>query len=150
MEDFDLIAALDVLEHIEEENSALDFIHQRLRPGGKAIITVPAFGFLWSSHDETLHHKRRYLKSELANKMKCAGLKVEFQSYFNFFLFPPALLVRLMDRFIQGAGQSGTKKNPAFIINSLLKSLFGLESHILHFAKFPLGLSVVAIGSKQR
>ena len=149
LENFDLIAALDVLEHIKEEDSALNFIYQRLRPGGRAIITVPAFDFLWSSHDETLHHQRRYLKSELANKMKSAGLKIEFQSYFNFFLLPPALFVRLMDKFFKGLGQSGTKKSlPA--VNHCLKFIFGLESHVLRLSPLPFGLSIVIIGSKYR
>ncbi|MCH9013739.1 MAG: class I SAM-dependent methyltransferase, partial [Proteobacteria bacterium] len=57
---FDLVAAFDVLEHVEDDLASLRALHAQLRPGGSALITVPAFEFLWSRHDERHHHWRRY------------------------------------------------------------------------------------------
>ena len=147
LKEFDLVAALDVLEHIEDETSALDFLRRALRPGGWFVVTVPAFGMLWSTHDEVLHHKRRYRKKELVRKLRDAGLAVEFQSYFNFLLFPPALALRLADRWWPGAARSGTKRTPP-LANACLRFLFGLEAGLLRWFKPPFGLSVVALGRR--
>lgn len=144
---FDLIAALDVLEHIEEEAQAFEFMAQRLRPGGWLVVTVPAFGFLWSSHDERLRHKRRYRRPELAAKLARAGLAVEFLSYFNCLLFPPALAVRLLDRRRPGIAQAGAKPPPA-ILNRCLEFTFGLEAGLLGWLRLPFGLSIVALARK--
>ncbi len=144
---FDLVAALDVLEHIEDETAALEFMARKLRPGGWLVITVPAFQSLWSTHDEALHHKRRYRKEELARKLTDAGLAVEFRSYFNFLLFPLALAIRLADRWWSGAARSGTKRTPP-LANGCLRFLFGLEAGLLPWFKPPFGLSVVALGRK--
>ena len=144
---FDLIAALDVLEHIEEETRALEFMVRRLRPGGWLVVTVPAFAWLWSSHDERLRHKRRYRRPELAAKLARAGLAVEFQSYFNCLLFLPALAVRLLDRHRPGVAQAGAKRPPA-ILNRCLEFTFGLEAGLLEYLRLPFGLSIVALARK--
>lgn len=144
---FDLIAALDVIEHIEQEAQALEFMVRRLRPGGWLIVTVPAFGFLWSSHDEALHHKRRYRKPELARKLTEAGLEVEFLSYFNTLLFVPALAVRLIDRQRPGIARSGSGRIPA-MLNRCLAFIFGLEAGLLDRFPLPFGLSVAALARK--
>ena len=144
---FDLIAALDVLEHIEDDTSALDFMVRRIRPGGWLAVTVPAFDILWSTHDEALHHKRRYRKRELVRKLGSAGLAVEFHSYFNFLLFGPALAIRLMDRLRPGTARSGSKPTLP-ILNRCLRFIFESEARLLEWLNPPFGLSIVALGRK--
>ena len=146
---FDLIAALDVLEHIEDDTSAIDFIVRCMRPGSWLVVTVPAFEFLWSTHDEALHHKRRYVRRELVAKLRNAGLAVEFQSYFNFLLFGPALAIRLMDRLRPGTARSGSVRTGP-ILNRCLRFIFALESRLLERLNPPFGLSIVALGPKAR
>src|SRR5215472_12984960 len=93
---FDLITALDVLEHADDDLSSMDELYRALRPGGLLIVTVPAYGFLWSEHDEALHHRRRYAASELRNKLSRVGFEIERISYFITFLFFPILLMRFI------------------------------------------------------
>ena len=81
-----LICMLDVLEHIEEDIKSLQKINELLFDGGKLLITVPAYNFLWNNHDEQCHHKRRYTRKELKVKAKNAGFKIIYSTYFNTFL----------------------------------------------------------------
>ena len=144
---FDLIVAMDVLEHIEDDLAALRSMHGMLKAGGTVVVTVPAFQFLWSTHDETLHHLRRYRAPELVHKMEKAGFRIAYQSYFNFVLFPAALAVRLLGKiFKDTASAGGGKLHP--LLNALLSRIFGTEVFILRFLKFPFGLSIVGIGIK--
>ena len=145
--DFDLIVALDVLEHIEDDLGALRAMRRMLKAGGTVVITVPAFQFLWSTHDETLHHLRRYRAPELVSKMQQAGFRMVYQSYFNFVLFPAAIAIRLLGRIFKDTASAGSGKvHP--LLNTLLSRVFGAEVFISRFLKFPFGLSIVGIGIK--
>ena len=144
---FQLIAALDVLEHIDDETGALGCIAEGLRPGGWLLVTVPAFGFLWSSHDEALHHRRRYRLGELLAKLDAAGLAVTYRSYFNSLLFLPALAVRLADRVRRGSARSGSRRT-APRLDRLLGFVFGLESRIIGRLAMPFGLSIVVLARR--
>lgn len=147
LENFDLIVALDVLEHIDDDVAALRAIHRMLKARGRLIVTVPAFRFLWSAHDERLHHKRRYGLSEIVRKMEAAGFLILHRSYFNFLLFPAALAVRLLDRLFRGIGRAGSGSvHP--LLNDLMARVFGLEVLLARFVRFPFGLSLVVVGSK--
>ena len=72
---FDVIGAFDVIEHVEKDVESMAALGARLAPGGRLIITVPAFSWLWSPHDETHHHFRRYTRSEMHGKLLAAGLQ---------------------------------------------------------------------------
>lgn len=80
---FDLITALDVIEHIDRDLDSLKSMCSHLVPGGKLIITVPAYMFLWSSFDEMNEHKRRYTRPELRAKLEQAGFTIEKLTYYN-------------------------------------------------------------------
>ena len=97
-EQFDLIAALDVLEHIENDGAALSNIERMLRKGGRVIIAVPQYKFLWSRLDEILKHKRRYSKRDLIAKLREKGFDVSFCTSFVFVLFPLMFFSRMFDR----------------------------------------------------
>src|SRR5438067_3651778 len=83
----DVIAAFDVIEHIDDDVGALRSIRAALRPGGRLVCTVPAFQFLWSAHDVVNHHHRRYRKRLLTTRLREAGFELERVSYFNSWLF---------------------------------------------------------------
>jgi SAM-dependent methyltransferase len=141
---FDLIGLFDVLEHVEAEAETLAVLRQHLAPSGFAIITVPAFQFLWSQHDVVLHHKRRYGKAELRAKLQAAGLTVQRLSFINMALFPAAVAARLWDRLRPGPKVSGTGMPPAWL-NTSFAALFGAESYIVPSLNLPVGLSLLAV-----
>jgi SAM-dependent methyltransferase len=142
---YDLVAILDVLEHVEEDREALVSIAERLKPGGRILITVPAHPWMWSAHDEVNHHKRRYTRKSLAAVIEAAGLKLEMMSWFNSLLFPLAAAARGIGR-ITGKKDSDDSMPPAFL-NKIFEGLFGIERHALGRLPFPPGVSLVAIVS---
>jgi SAM-dependent methyltransferase len=142
---YDLVAILDVLEHVEEDRDALASMERKLKPGGRVLITVPAFPWMWSAHDEVNHHKRRYTRSSLSEVVAEAGLKLEMMSWFNSVLFPLAAAARIAGR-LTGKQDSDDKMPPA-PINRLFETLFGLERYAIGRLPFPPGVSLVAIVS---
>lgn len=142
---YDLVAILDVLEHVRGDREALASIARKLKPGGHILITVPAHPWMWSAHDVVNHHHRRYTKQSLRKVIGEAGLKVDLLSYFNSLLFPIAAAARLAGR-ITGKEDSDDAL-PARPINSLFETLFALERHAIGRLPFPPGVSLVAIVS---
>jgi SAM-dependent methyltransferase len=142
---FDLIAMLDVLEHVEEDQAALTALAERLRPSGRILITVPAHPWMWSAHDDVNHHKRRYTRRSLAKVVSEAGLKLEMLSWFNSLLFPLAAAARLAGR-VTGKEDSDDTLPPT-AVNRLFEALFGLERYAIGRVPFPPGVSLAAIVS---
>jgi SAM-dependent methyltransferase len=141
---FDLVCLFDVLEHIEDDAATLAAVARLLREGGCAIVTVPAYRWLWSAHDEFLHHKRRYTAAELHAKAKAAGLRIAILSYFNTLLFPIVAAARLKDKLLGRERASGTGVPPA-PINALLRALFATERLWIGRAAMPVGVSLFAV-----
>lgn len=142
---YDLIACLDVIEHVVEDHAALASIARKLRPAGRVLITVPAFPWMWSAHDVVNHHQRRYTRGSLAGLVRGAGLKLEMLSWFNSLLFPLAAAARLAGR-VTGKEDSDDKLPPG-PVNALLEILFGLERYAIGRLPLPPGVSLVAIAS---
>ncbi len=88
---FDMVSALDIIEHLDDDVTALREIHRVLKPGGRVFILVPAYMFLWSLQDEISSHRRRYVASQLQRAIVSAGLRVERLTYANTLLFPVIL-----------------------------------------------------------
>jgi SAM-dependent methyltransferase len=84
---FNLICVLDVLERIDDDLAAMKAIVDKIKNNGKLLITVPAYMFMWGSHDITLHHKRRYTKKQLTSVVQAAGMEIIYATYFNTYLF---------------------------------------------------------------
>jgi 2-polyprenyl-3-methyl-5-hydroxy-6-metoxy-1,4-benzoquinol methylase len=97
-EKFDVLIASDVLEHIENETSAIKEWERILKKGGKAIVFVPAFNFLWKPHDETNHHLRRYSLRKLENLFQKNGFTIEQSGYWNFFMFPLIAFLKILQK----------------------------------------------------
>ncbi len=143
---FDLIALLDVLEHLEEDKAALEALIQRLKPSGYMVITVPAYPWLWSAHDELNHHKRRYTRSQLLSLLKSAGLQIHTLTFCNSFLFPLAAGIRLAQKSLRFR-ESQDLKMPSPWINWLLTEIFAAEAYLIPKFSLPFGLSLLAVAS---
>jgi len=147
---FDIIIAADVLEHLEDDSVALKEWKRILKKNGRLIITVPAFKSLWSSHDEICHHYRRYSKSNLIQVLNSAGFSVDRISYWNFSLFVPVYLMRVLQSWFPGdkakPGDQLYELNP--IINNILLLLLRIENRILSLINFPVGISICIVARK--
>lgn len=142
---YDLIVALDVIEHIEDDSGALEAIATKLKPGGKFLMTVPAHQWMWSAHDVANHHKRRYSKRSLRSLVEASPLKLRKIGYFNSLLFPLAAAERLSSK-LRGS-QAGEIKLPPPAINSLFEAVFAAERHLVARLPLPTGLSLFALAS---
>ncbi|MEE8248503.1 MAG: methyltransferase domain-containing protein, partial [Alphaproteobacteria bacterium] len=109
----DLVTLLDVLEHLDDDRAALQGLFERLAPGGRVVVTVPALPALWSRHDEAHHHRRRYRKGELVARARAAGFEIDLVSYYNFWLFPALAGVRLVDTLVKRGVDDGLSVPPA-------------------------------------
>jgi len=140
---YDMVAALDVVEHIPDDKAALEGIARVLKPGGKLLITVPAHQWMWSAHDVVNHHQRRYSKSSLTKLVQQSPLKLETIGYFNSLLFPVALAERLASK-VTGKEEANLAP-PAEPINQALERIFALERRLIGRVPLPPGLSLFAI-----
>ncbi len=140
---FDMIAMLDVLEHIENDVSSLRTLSRKLKNDGQMLLTVPAMPWLWSDHDEAHHHYRRYTKSSLQAVLDEAGLKVNHIGYFNSLLFPVALIQRTLNKLL--GKRFSNEDIPDGWLNKLLAGIFRSERHFITKVPMPFGLSVYAI-----
>jgi SAM-dependent methyltransferase len=138
---FDLVCLFDVLEHIEDDLASLAAIRALLNEGGRLVLTVPAYQWLWSRHDEILHHKRRYIRKTLLAVAARAGLKPVRVSHFNFLLLPLLVAGRIFDRWRGEVSGHGT---PALPLNSALREIFSSEAGLLDFVNLPFGASIYA------
>jgi SAM-dependent methyltransferase len=137
---FDLVVMLDVLEHVEEDAESLAALKNYLKPRGQLLLTVPMFPFLWSAHDEVHHHKRRYRQQALLTMLGNAGYQTTGKGYFNFWLFPVAVILRFLKQLT--GNQSSDDAQPAPWINLLLSKLFASEQYWVGKFSPPFGLSL--------
>lgn len=147
---FDLVVASDVLEHIQDEAQALREWTRVLRPGGKLLVFVPAFQFLWGKHDEANHHFRRYTAAQLAASLRKADLQVSRRSYWNVSLFFPTAAVRLLKKILPADNKPAEDDFFAAppLVNTLLTSIITAENRLLQALNAPVGVSVFALASK--
>jgi SAM-dependent methyltransferase len=145
---FDVVTTLDVIEHIDDDVAALAELRRVLRPGGRLLVAVPAYMFLWGKQDEVSHHRRRYTAGTLGRALAEAGFRVDRTSYFNTFLFGPIALVRLGRRLIraQGSAQSDFELGPSRL-NGVLGAVFGAEAAVVARRRLPFGVSVLAFAT---
>ena len=142
---YDLIAALDVIEHIDDDEEAIAAISTRLKPPGKFLMTVPAHPWMWSAHDSVNHHKRRYSKASLRRLIEGSPLKLDKIGYFNSLLFPLAVADRLVSK-VRGKDEADVKL-PSSPLNSGLEAIFAAERHLVGRLPLPPGLSLFAVAS---
>jgi len=123
---FDLITALDVIEHIDDDIEALRSIRLLMKSNGSLIVTVPAYMFLWSEHDVLNEHKRRYTVKDLKEKFQLSGFEIEKITYFNTFLFIPIALIRGINFLLKRNSKTDVELPHPFV-NFILKKIFSFE-----------------------
>lgn len=141
--DFDLVVALDVLEHIEDHQAAFNALLALAKPGGSVLITVPAIKRLWGQHDFRLGHVRRYDRKDLMTLADRSGAKITFVGSFNVLLLPIAAVFRVLERFVR-RDLGNQERMPAKRINRLLAVIFASE-RIAVARGLPFGLSLAMI-----
>jgi SAM-dependent methyltransferase len=144
--DFDLICALDVIEHVEFDREAVAALAGKLKPGGCILATVPAYAWMWSHHDVVHHHKRRYSAPQFRKLFEEAGLTVVRLSHFNAALLPLAMAVRAVKRMI--GSKTGDDAVPSPWINRSLERVLSAERHWLRRSALPFGLSIFVIAQR--
>ncbi len=144
---FDLVAALDVLEHVADDHSGLVALRNMLKPGGRIVVTVPAFMSLWSEHDARHHHFRRYAKAELAQVASAAGFDEVRCSYFNTILFPAIAGIRLIKNRLRHFGANDDAP-PPWILNRVLVKIFAAERYLIKWMRLPAGTSLLMTGRR--
>ena len=153
---YDLVCAFDVVEHIEDDHKAISELRRVMTADGHYFLTVPAFMFLWSEHDEINHHYRRYTKGTFASLLTANNLVSSYSGYFNSLLFIPIAGVRLLQNMLSRKDKVATEKKSDFegvnssgLINTILKGIFLLEKPLISLGiPLPFGVSVMAIGHK--
>ncbi|WP_242097865.1 MULTISPECIES: class I SAM-dependent methyltransferase [unclassified Sphingomonas] len=140
---YDLVAVLDVVEHIEDDVAALAAMATCLKPGGKILIAVPAHQWMWSAHDVVNHHHRRYSRATLSAAIVRAGLTPTRLTYFNSLLFPLAAAARIVGRLLHRDDSDDSP--PPKAVNALFERIFRLERHAVGRVPMTPGLSIVTL-----
>ncbi|MDO9253862.1 MAG: class I SAM-dependent methyltransferase [Bacteroidales bacterium] len=152
-EEFDLIVAFDVIEHIENDVAAISNINKMLYKGGSLIMTVPQHMFLWSKLDEIVKHKRRYSRGELVTKLQENGFDISYATSFLFVLFPLMLISRLLDKGQDQDQSDEIALGKRIKFPKVLNWIFDLfmrfdEALIRRGASLPFGGTLVIIARK--
>ena len=146
-ESFDLVTALDVIEHLDDDAQGLSEIRRVLRPGAPAVIFVPAFQSLWGPNDVQSGHRRRYRLDQLRAVVEKAGLRVERISYANVAMFIPIWLGRKILTLLGRDEQAENRINHP-IINNMLAKIFSSEARWLRKRTLPFGVSIICVARK--
>jgi SAM-dependent methyltransferase len=144
---FDLAVSLDVIEHLEDDLGALRELRRTVAPGGSLLVTVPAYQWLWSGHDEINHHHRRYTRRSLQRVAEQAGWRQTRTTYFNSLLLPVAIVLRVLDRVSTKTTESSLDLwVPPEPLNWLLERPLALEAALIkRGGRIPAGLSLLAV-----
>lgn len=144
-----VVTAMDVLEHLDDDASAMRELARLVRPGGLIVITVPALRWLWSDWDVVLHHRRRYHRADLRRLVEQPDLEILHLKYTNFFALPLIMLVRLWRKLKPpkpGVARA-EDKIPVRPLNTLLKALYVYPACWRWPA--PAGVSLLAVLRKK-
>lgn len=144
----DCLTALDVLEHVERDAAAVREFHRALRPGGVAVVTVPASMALWSDWDVALHHFRRYDRPQLAALFPAGQWEVLHVNYTNVAVYPAVWLVRKWRHWTGAKGGRAEDALPPRWLNRLLQFIF-VRTGRVSLVPFPFGVSLLLVARKR-
>ena len=156
---FDIVTALDVIEHNNDDMAILTDSYRILKAGGHLIITVPAFMWLWTHNDDLNAHVRRYTAGELKQKLSQAGFNVNRVSYNNCLVFPLAAPLLLMRRSSDAKidlashhvddDEYQVEMEPASPpVNAVLTGVGQVEAGLIRYVNLPVGTSLIAVAQK--
>jgi len=154
-ERYDVITAMEVLEHRDINNDllVLNKLRNALHPGGLLVLQVPAFEFLRSPHDIAVQTRRRYTRSGIRELLRGAGLRPELITYRVCAPFFPIAAIRLYRRLGEGGGGTADARSdiqvPGALLNRLLLAAMRLENRILRSFRLPFGTSVFAVARRR-
>jgi SAM-dependent methyltransferase len=146
-ESFDVVTALDVVEHLDDDMAGLKEMHRVLKSGGKTLIFVPAFMWLWGVQDDVSNHRIRYTKKQIVERLEKAGFQIERATYANWTFFAPILAGRTLMKLTGIKPESENNVNVS-ALNGIFGKLFGAERFWLKRANFPFGVSIVVVAQK--
>ncbi len=144
---FDITTALDVIEHLDDDVAGLREMYRVTRPGGYSLFFVPAFMWLWGVQDDISHHRIRYTRKQIVERIEKAGYKVERATYANWTFFAPILAGRLIMK-ITGLKPASENNINVSALNGVFGKLFSAERHWLRNFNVPLGVSIVIVARK--
>jgi SAM-dependent methyltransferase len=146
--EFDLVGMFDVLEHLDEDEDALREMFRSTRPGGGLIVTVPQHQFLWSALDEYSHHRRRYSRQDLVQKISRAGYVIQRATSFMSVTLPLQLVSRLRQQDAARLDPAAEMRlNPA--VNGVLRAMCSVERAAIAWGvSFPIGGSLLVIARR--
>lgn len=147
-ESFNIVTALDIVEHVDDDLKAMREINRILVRGGISLIIVPAYQWLWSKNDVAYHHQRRYSRKSFIQLAEKGGLKIEQWSYFNFFLFPAFVVITLFSILFPGKVKTSSVLKPLpGPVNYLLKQIIFFEIWLITKLgiSLPFGSSMIFV-----
>ena len=145
---FDVVTSFDVLYHawVVDDAQAVRELARVLKPGGLMLVKVPALRILWGAHDEAVHSRHRYTRTELEQLLEGAGLQLVRSTYANSLLFPVLLTRRFLDRALNRHGSDVSLLPP--LLEKLFGGLLSIEASLLGAMNLPIGASVFAVARK--
>ena len=148
-EEFDVIGAFDMLEHVKEDEEVLAQMFQALRKGGGILVTVPHHPFLWSASDDFARHARRYKTRELTDKVKRAGFQVLRITSFVSLLMPLLMLSRMKQQFVTREFDPSAEFNISPLVNNVLERILDTERAMIEAGvSFPAGGSLLLVARR--
>ncbi len=146
-ESFDIVTALDVVEHLDDDIAGLREMHRVLKKGGKSLIFVPAFMWLWGVQDDISNHRIRYTRQQIVERLEEAGFEVRRATYANITFFAPVLAGRTLMKLTGIKPESENNINVS-ALNGFFGKIFSAEKYWLKRANFPFGVSIVVVANK--
>ena len=151
---FDAVGIFDVIEHIDDDVSALQACAHLLNNHGKLFLTVPARAELWSVYDDISGHKRRYTRETLVEAFAKSGLTIRFIGYVGFFQYLPHLIMKRL--MLKGTAKKDPMavltqvvKQPPAVINYILEQSFKWDMFISRYVTLPFGTSLIVSAQKE-